>query len=95
VMAGKVTLYVRDEDLWERARQASGRGGLSDVVQQCLRRWLEESRMSAPAPSPLERARRLRDDAGTLVRALEHEGEPPRSPRERGSPRRSRKDRSN
>ncbi len=84
-MAGKVTLYVRDEDLWDRARQASGRGGLSDVVQQCLRRWLEERRAAVPAPSVLVRARGLRPDADTLVRVLEHEGQPPRSPRTRRS----------
>ena len=84
-MASKVTLYVRDEDLWDRAREASGRGGLSDLVQQCLRRWLEEHRAEVPAPSVLERSRRLRQDADALVRVLEEEGQPPRSPRARRS----------
>jgi hypothetical protein len=80
-MAGKVTLYVRDEDLWQRAREASGASGLSALVQQCLQRWLEEGRVAAPAPSLLERARRLRQEADALVQVLEHEGQPPRSPR--------------
>jgi hypothetical protein len=72
-MAGKVTLYVRDDKLWERARQVSGPAGLSELVQQCLRQWLEEeggSRAASP-PSLLERARQLRDHADALVRALE------------------------
>jgi hypothetical protein len=76
-MPGKVTLYVRDEELWARAREASGAGGLSHLVQQCLRRWLDEGRVSAPVPSLLERARRLREDADALVRVLEDKGQPP------------------
>jgi len=84
-MASKVTLYVRDEELWARAREASGAGGLSDLVQQCLRRWLDEGRVSASAPSLLELAHRLRDEADSLVRGLEDEEQPSRSPRTRRS----------
>jgi hypothetical protein len=87
-MPGKVTLYVRDDDLWERARQASGPGGLSDLVHQSLRYWLDHVRDASPPPTPLERARRLRHDAGALVDALEQ-----RTPaaRERRQPTRRRK----
>jgi hypothetical protein len=70
-MAGKVTLYVRDDDLWARARQASGPAGLSDLVQQCLRSFLDGGARAASPPSLLERARQLRDDADALVRAVE------------------------
>ena len=86
-MAGKVTLYVRDDDLWRRARQASGPGGLSDMVHQLLREWLERPDVSASPPSLLERARGLQQDAAALVQAIEAE-EPrrgPRSPRKRRS----------
>ena len=69
-MAGKVTLYVRDDDLWTRARRVSGPGGLSDLVQECLRQWLDRSAGSAP-PTMLERARRIRQDADALVHTLE------------------------
>jgi hypothetical protein len=70
-MPGKVTLYVRDNDLWRRAREASGPGGLSDTVHQLLRQWLERPGVSASPPTPLERARGLQHDAGALVRTLE------------------------
>jgi hypothetical protein len=70
-MPGKVTLYVRDEDLWRRAREASGPGGLSDLVHQLLRQWLERPDVSASAPTLLERARTLQHEAATLVRTLE------------------------
>jgi hypothetical protein len=69
-MAGKVTLYVRDDDLWTRARRVSGPGGLSDLVQECLRQCLDRSAGSAP-PTMLERARRIRQDADALVHTLE------------------------
>ncbi len=77
-MAGKVTLYVRDENLWERARSASGSGGLSDLVHQLLRQWLERPDVSASPPSLLERARDLQHHATALVRALEAEERPAR-----------------
>ena len=70
-MAGKVTLYVRDEELWDRARTLSGPAGLSDLVQQALRQWLDRAGGSASPPSLLERARQLRDDADALVQAVE------------------------
>ena len=80
-MAGKVTLYVRDDDLWKRAREASGEGGLSDLVHQLLRQWLERSDVPVSPPSLLERARRIRQEADTLVRSLEqNEGSVPREP---------------
>jgi hypothetical protein len=69
-MAGKVTLYVRDDDLWTRARRVSGPGGLSDLVQESLRQWLDRSAGGAP-PTMLERARRIRQDADALVHTLE------------------------
>jgi hypothetical protein len=77
-MPGKVTLYVRDSDLWKRAREASGPGGLSDVVHQLLRGWLARPDVSAAPPTLLERARTLQHDAATLVRALEAEEARPR-----------------
>jgi hypothetical protein len=85
-MAGKVTLYVRDEDLWRRAREASAPGGLSDLVHQLLRQWLERPDVSASPPSLLERARDLQHDAAALVRALEAD-----EPRARPRPRRKRR----
>jgi hypothetical protein len=73
-MAGKVTLYVRDDDLWRRARQSAGRGGLSGLVQQCLRECLDRADAgSIPPPSPLERARQLRHDVDALVRVIEEQ----------------------
>jgi hypothetical protein len=78
-MAGKITLYIRDEDLWRRAREASGPGGLSNAVHECLRHWLDRPEVTAHPPSVLERARRLRQDAEVLVRSLES-GEPRRAP---------------
>ena len=84
-MAGKVTLYVSDEDLWRRAREACGPGGLSNAVHQCLREWLERADVSAPPPSLLELARRLRLDADALVRAVESQEPRPRAPRKRRS----------
>jgi hypothetical protein len=82
-MAGKVTLYVSDEDLWRRAREACGPGGLSNAVHQCLRDWLERADVSAPPPSLLELARRLRLDAEALVQAVESQEPRPRAPRRR------------
>jgi hypothetical protein len=70
-MAGKVTLYVRDDDLWTRARRVGGPGGLSDLVQECLRQWLDRRGAGSAPPTVLERARRIRQDADALVRALE------------------------
>jgi hypothetical protein len=85
-MAGKVTLYVRDDDLWTRARRVSGPGGLSDLVQECLRQCLDRSAGGAP-PTMLERARRIRQDADALVHTLESDtargGR--RTPRRRGA----------
>lgn len=73
-MAGKVTLYVRDDSLWRRARQSAGRGGLSELVQQCLRECLDRTdAASIPPPSLLERAQQLRHDADALVRAIEEQ----------------------
>jgi hypothetical protein len=86
-MAGKVTLYVRDDDLWARAREASGPGGLSELVQQALRYWLAHARDSAPPPTALERARRLSEEAGALVAALEARTSRKQA---RGTPRRRR-----
>jgi len=80
-MAGKVTLYVRDDELWERARRVSGPAGLSDLVQQSLRHWLDSGARAAAAPSLLERARQLRDYADALVRAVEAAPEPGRTRR--------------
>lgn len=74
-MAGKVTLYVRDDELWARARQVSGPAGLSELVQQCLRRWLDDGGRATSPPSLLERARQLRDDADALVQAVESDPE--------------------
>ena len=71
LVAGKITLYIRDEDLWRRARDASGPGGLSNAVHECLRQWLDRPEVTAPPPSILERARRLQKDAEALVKALE------------------------
>lgn len=69
-MPGKVTLYVRDEHLWSRARAWSGRGGLSEFVDQCLREWLDRQ-ADTPEPTVLERARRLLAEAEALVAAVE------------------------
>jgi len=83
----KVTLYVRDDQLWQRAREAAGPGGLSALVHQCLRDFLDRAgAASLSPPSVLERARRLRQDADTLVRVLEQN--PLNSPTRR-RPRRS------
>ena len=82
-MAGKVTLYVSDDDLWRRAREASGPGGLSNAVHQSLREWLERRDVNAPPPSLLELARRLRLDADALVRAVESKEPRPRASRKR------------
>ena len=83
-MAGKVTLYVRDDELWARARQASGPAGLSDLVQQCLRSFLDGGARAASPPTLLDRARQLRDDADALVRADEASaGGPRRQPPKR------------
>jgi hypothetical protein len=71
LVAGKITLYIRDEDLWRRARDASGPGGLSNAVHECLRQWLDRPEVTAQPPSILERARRLQNDAEALVKALE------------------------
>jgi hypothetical protein len=75
-MPGKVTLYVRDDELWSRARAWSGPGGLSELVDQCLRDFLDR-RADAPEPSVLERSRRLLAEAESLVSALERHGVPP------------------
>jgi hypothetical protein len=72
-MATKVTLYIRDDELWGRARQVSGPGGLSKLVHHCLQQWLERPELTASTPSLLERARRLRQEAEALVRAVEGE----------------------
>jgi len=82
----KVTLYVRDDQLWQRAREAAGPGGLSGLVQRCLRDYLDRAgAASLSPPSVLECARRLRQDADTLVRVLERDAS--NSPRRR-APRR-------
>ena len=74
-MACKVTLYVRDEDLWRRAREAGGLNGLSALVEQCLRARLDRADVAAVSlPTVLERARRLRQEAEALVRHLEDHG---------------------
>jgi hypothetical protein len=78
-MAAKVTLYVRDEDLWRRAREVSGPAGLSALVHQCLGAWLDRTGAAASEPSVFERARRLRRDADALVHAIEQEQQRPRS----------------
>jgi len=76
----KVTLYVRDDQLWQRAREAAGPGGLSGLVQQSLRDYFDRAgAASVSPPSVLERARRLRQDADTLVRVLEQD--PSNSPK--------------
>jgi hypothetical protein len=80
-------LYIRDPDLWARARRVSGRGGLSDWVQHCLRRCLPADDRTAP-PSALERARRLQQDVGELVQAIEREERTPETSRARSTPRR-------
>ena len=82
-MPGKVTLYVRDDELWARARKVSGRAGLSDLVQQCLRHWLDRTAGPASPPSLLERARQIRDEADALVRVMEQEGSVHRATRKR------------
>ena len=81
----KVTLYVRDDQLWHRARDLAGPGGLSALVDQCLRDFLDrEDAASLSRPSVLERARRLRQEAEALVRALESEVQlPPNRPKRR------------
>ena len=89
-MPGKVTLYVRDGDLWNRAREASGPGGLSDVVHQLLRGWLARPDVSGSPPTLLERARTLQDDAAALVRAVEAgEARPTPRPQRKRRPARS------
>jgi hypothetical protein len=84
-VAGKITLYIRDEDLWRRARDASGPGGLSNAVHECLRHWLDRPEVTAAPPSISERARRLQKDAEALVRALESEERRQAPSRERRS----------
>jgi hypothetical protein len=66
-MAGKVTLYVRDADLWRRAREVSGPGGLSDLVDRCLRRHQEQITTSDAHTSAVERARDISHAADALV----------------------------
>ena len=83
----KVTLYVRDDQLWQRARDLAGPGGLSALVDQCLRDFLDrEDAASLSRPSVLERARRLRQEAEALVRALEPEVRLPPNRSKRGRP---------
>lgn len=89
-MAGKVTLYVRDDELWARARQVSGPAGLSELVQQCLRRCLDDGGHATSPPSLLERARQLRDDANALVQAVESDPDVGRQSRKRQPARRRR-----
>ena len=84
-MPGKVTLYVRDEDLWSRARAWSGPGGLSELVDQCLREWLDRHQAGGPEPTLLERARRLLAEAEALVAAAERQAAPPAARRTRAS----------
>ena len=70
----KVTLYVRDDELWQRARKVAGPGRLSALVHQCLRDFLDRAdAASLSPPSVLERARQLRQDADALVRSLEQQ----------------------
>jgi hypothetical protein len=73
-MAGKVTLYVRDEELWSRARAWGGPGGLSELVDQSLRDWLDRHTGDVREPSILERSRRVLAEAEALVAALERTG---------------------
>ena len=74
----KVTLYVRDDELWQRARAVAGRGRLSALVHQCLRECLDRAdAASLSPPSVLERAHQLRQDADALVRSLEQRAEEP------------------
>lgn len=74
----KVTLYVRDDELWQRAREVAGPGGLSALVHQCLRDVLDRADgASLSPPSVLERARHLRQDAEALVRSLEQQAQEP------------------
>jgi hypothetical protein len=82
-MPGKVTLYVRDDELWARARKLGGRAGLSDLVQQCLRDWLDRLAEGSPPASVLERARQIRDQADALVRTMEREAGATRASRKR------------
>jgi hypothetical protein len=82
----KVTLYVRDPELWARARRVSGRGGLSEWVQDCLRRCLDGAHLRTSPPSVIERARRLHRDVGALVDAIKDAQIRDRAPRPR-SPR--------
>jgi len=80
-MAGKITLYTRDDALWARARGAAGRGSLSEIVQRCLREYLDGPGVEADWQTPLERARRLRDDLDELIQSIEHPRAEPRSRR--------------
>ena len=89
----KVTLYVRDHQLWQRAREVAGPGGLSALVDQCLRDFLDRAGTASLAPpSVLERARRLRQDADALVALLQQQAHDPpnRSTRDRSGQHRRR-----
>jgi hypothetical protein len=81
-MPGKVTLYVRNEELWSRARAWGGPGGLSELVDQSLREWLDRH-ADTSEPSILERSRRLLAEAESLVAALERDASPSPQPRAR------------
>jgi hypothetical protein len=37
-----ISLYVRDQQLWDSARRAAGRQGLSALVERAVRRYLQE-----------------------------------------------------
>lgn len=41
-MAGTKTIYVRDEDLWDRAKALAGEDGLSGAISHLLSEWVEK-----------------------------------------------------
>jgi hypothetical protein len=41
-MSDTRTLYVRDQDLWERARKLAGSQGLSSLVERAVRQYLDQ-----------------------------------------------------
>jgi len=51
---GNKTLYVKDEALWNRARELAGDEGLSGIVSDLLRDWVQRKETQRLAPGSEE-----------------------------------------
>lgn len=41
------TIYVKDENLWEKAKELAGKGGLSEVISNALQKYVAEKEAQA------------------------------------------------